>query len=514
MEKLWRKESKHVDSFYVNLFDSINTKFVNETKNWDEYVQTLKSTHSDISAKNNQKSFELLLEGRELFQNGQFCSAMEIYTKALCYAEINTENESMAFANRAKCFFYMKMYTRALTDIELALKANCSAEMIVKLEKLRTDCQLILNSSLTEVTEPKPHFTENRKFPCLANSLTIKSNNQFGRHLIANCDIDVGQLVLIEESFGAVAKSDKQMTCYSCLVEVANFIACSQCSDVVFCSNKCSETNLVHKLDCNTPFHRMHCKAKFTIQTILIAVAAFPNVDNLIKCVEAGERDDILPDSINDFQSKYQLYLRLKKLTLNANVVIDVYKLFKGIMIIPSIAKAFVSESKQRFLMHLILHHLAINVTNATESEFTASIGTMLSLFNHSCAPNVYNYSVDNRKFCVTIRPVRKDEQVFISYLGPDDDQTAKQRQNLLKSKWGFECKCDKCEPCCQIADSNKMKLDPCFKFVHRTFKTDQINNMNTLILKKKCIKFLSKYGHLPFSNELKYISDIYTTLI
>lgn len=272
MEKLWRKESKHVDSFYVNLFNSINTKFVNETKNWDKYVQTLKSTHGDISAKNNQKSSELLQEGSGLFQNGQFCGAMEMYTKALCYAEINTENESMAFANRAKCFFYMKMYTRALTDIELALKANCSAEMIVK---LRTDCQLILNSSLTDVTEPKPHFTENRNFPCLANSLTITSNNQFGRHLIANCDIDVGQLVLMEESFAAVAKSNEQMTCFNCLSEVANFIACSQCSDIVFCSKKCSETNLVHKLDCNTPFHRMHCKAKFTIQTILIAGKIF-----------------------------------------------------------------------------------------------------------------------------------------------------------------------------------------------------------------------------------------------
>lgn len=132
-------------------------------------------------------------------------------------------------------------------------------------------------------------------------------------------------------------------------------------------------------------------------------------------------------------------------------------------LIIPSVNIAFDSESKQRFLLHLILHHLAINVTNAIESEFTASIGAVLSLFNHSCAPNLYNYSVDNRKLCITIRPVKKGEQLFISYLGPDDEQTAKQRQHLLKSKWNFECKCDKCQPHCQIADINKMKLDPCF---------------------------------------------------
>ncbi|XP_055302997.1 histone-lysine N-methyltransferase SMYD3-like [Sitodiplosis mosellana] len=514
MDSLWRKEANRVESLYINLFKSTDSQFVDETKKWDEHVQTLKSKHSEVPAKNNEKSSELIRKGSELFCNKQFYHAMELYTKALCYAEVGTENESMAFASRAKCFFYMKMYQQAMTDIELALEANCPAEMIVKLEKLRADCRKVVISNSNELTEPKRSFTDDRNFPCIANTLTITNNTQFGRHLVAKCDIDVGQMVLMEQSFASVAKSDEQMTCYNCLTEVANFIACSKCSDVVFCSNKCLEENLVHQLDCNTPYHRMHCKAKFTIQTILIAVAAFPNIDDLIECVEAGEKDDVLPESITDLQSKYRLYLRLKKLPLNANVVLDVYKLFKSIMIIPSIERAFDSEGKQRFLMHLILHHLAINVTNATESEYTASIGTVLSLLNHSCAPNLYNYSVDNRKFCVTIRPVKKGEQLFISYLGPDDEQTAKQRQHLLKTKWNFECKCDKCEPRGQIADSTKMKLDPCFKFIQRTFKTDQVDNMNTSAVKKKCIKFLTKYGHLPFSNELKYISDIYTTLI
>lgn len=516
MEILWQKETDHVESLYINLFESIGSQFISEFKKWDEHMQLLKSEHNDMPAKSNEKSSKLMRQGNEEFCKKNFYHAMELYTKALCYAEVGTENESMAFASRAKCFFHMEMYHRALTDIEFALKSKCSAKMMVKLEKKRMDCRkLTVKSNPNELIESKwKSFTHNPKYPCIANTLTITNNAQFGRHLVAKCDIDVGQMVLMEDSFASVAKSDEQMTCYNCLTEVANFIACSKCSDVVFCSEKCLKMNLVHRFDCNTPYHRMHCKAKFTIQTILIAVAAFPNIDTLIECVDAGEKNDILPDSITDLQSKYRLYLQLKKMTLNANVVLDVYKLYKYIMIIPSIEKAFDSEHNQRFLTHLILHHLAINVTNATESEFTASIGTVLSLFNHSCAPNLYNYSVDNRKFCVTIRPVKKGEQLFISYLGRDDNQTANQRKHILKTKWNFECKCDKCEPRCQIVDSTKMKLDPSYKFVQRTFKTEHIDNMNTTAIKKKCIKFLTKYGHLPFSNELKYISDIYTTLI
>lgn len=248
---------------------------------------------------------------------------MEMYTGALCYAEINTENESMAIVNRANCFFNMKIYDRVLADIKLAFKTNCSPEIIVKLKKLQADCGKILKSNPIDVTEPKPTFTHDRNFPCLGNTLTITSNNQFGRHLIAKCDIDIGQVVLMEESFASVAKSNEQMTCYTCLTDAANFIACSQCSDVVFCSNKCLTSNLTHNLDCNSPFHRMHCKAKFTIRTILIAVATFPNIDKLMTCVEADEKSDNLPDSINDLQTKYQLYLKLKKLPLSENVILD-----------------------------------------------------------------------------------------------------------------------------------------------------------------------------------------------
>lgn len=513
MDNLWRKESNHNKSLFVNLFDGIDTI---EAKKWNQYLQKLKSAYDETSAKDNQKSNELIQQGNRQFQSKKFHHAMELYTKSLCFAEPDTVNVSMSFANRASCFFQMQMFSRAIRDIELALAGKCTAELTARLEKLKADCRHLFKPNPQEASEPTPIFTADKNFPCIANTLSIQNNKQFGRHLIAKCDIDVGQLILMEDSFAAIAKTDEQMTCYTCLREMENFIACPKCCDgVVFCNNTCMNMNLVHKFDCNTLYHRFHHKAKFTIQTILIGIAAFSaNVDDLMTCVNNSDVNGDLPQSINDLKSKYELYLKLKKLPLNEGVIFDVYRLFKSIMCIPLIEKLFDTELKQRFLAHLMLHHLAINVTNATESEFAVNIGNVLSLINHSCAPNLYNYSFENRKFGVTIRPIKKGQQIFISYIGSGDDQNAIQRKNLLKSKWNFECKCDLCEPCGTITDSNKMRLDPCFKFIHRNFKNEQLNNINTSIVKKKCINFIRKYGHLPISNEMKYISDIYTTLI
>lgn len=42
MDNLWRKEKDSVEPLYVNLLESVNVQFVNETKEWDEYLQTLK----------------------------------------------------------------------------------------------------------------------------------------------------------------------------------------------------------------------------------------------------------------------------------------------------------------------------------------------------------------------------------------------------------------------------------------------------------------------------------------
>lgn len=511
-EDLWKKEKSCDELLYIDLFKTINHKHFTKM---DDQLLAFKSEHNGAFAKNNEKSSALLLEGNRFFEESDFYRAADLYTESLCFAEIGTENASKAFANRAECFHQLKLYDHALIDIEMALEVGCSENAKLKLEQLRDDCQRMKLSNKMDqlMATRKLDFEPDRKFPCLANVLSITTNERFGRHIIAKCDIDVGQNVLMEESFASVNHSSVQM-CYTCSSEMKNFVSCSECSDVAFCNDKSMRSNLVHRIDCQTLYHRMPYKVQFIIRSILMAVAAFPDIDHLMTFVEDCVTTDSLPESLDDWKSNYCLYLKLKKTLLNKNVLIDAYDLFRSIMLIPSIEVLFDTKRKQRFLMHLLLHHLAINVNNGYESETTTSIGAVLCLFNHSCAPNLFNFAVDNRKYCVTIRPVKKGEQLFISYLGRCDDQSAKRRQHELKSRWNFECKCDKCEPQTRLADCNKLRQDSCYKFIYRNYKGDASDFMNTTLLKKKCIKFLQKYGHLSFSSELEFISGVYTTLI
>lgn len=268
MNNLWKKDGEHL---FIDLLESIQTHYCKEATKWDEYLYKLKSTKIHDSAKNEEKSTEMMQEGDMYFQNRQFYNAMESYTKSLRFAKMDSDKVAMAFANRATCFFHMKMYDRALIDVGLALQANCPEQLVTQMEKLQADCHQMVHTNSVEFPEKSPEFKVNEKFPCLADALTVTYTDEFGRHIVANRDIDVGQQVLMEEKFASVAKND-EMACYTCLTETGNFIPCSNCSDVIFCSQKCMDSNNVHQFDCNTLYHKLHFKVQFTIRTILIAV--------------------------------------------------------------------------------------------------------------------------------------------------------------------------------------------------------------------------------------------------
>ncbi|KAL6703733.1 hypothetical protein ACN47E_009114 [Coniothyrium glycines] len=66
-----------------------------------------------------------------------------------------------------------------------------------------------------------------------------------------------------------------------------------------------------------------------------------------------------------------------------------------------------------------------------------------LGNLNHSCEPNAY-IMMDGPEISVrTLKTIRKDEEVFISYIDPTS--SFPRRQAELTSRWFFTCKCEKC---------------------------------------------------------------------
>lgn len=361
MQDLWKKESNQPDAPYTDLL----SKHLNEEtfKAWSEELSNKpkwKHCYRDLQLvpnKSNNWSSMLRTElGNKEFKSRLWDSAMEYYNQSLIFAEPGTENVGLAYANRSACFIEMQMYDKCLIDIELAEKENYPEKLREKLQKRKTECISLMQNheSKRYYNEPKLSFDGNKKFPCLANVLTIKKNDQFGRYIEANRDIDIGRTVLVEERFTSDIVSLDRVFCFTCMKECMNFLPCTQCTDVVFCNDDCMDRNHIHKLSCGALFYRVDPQTRLSVKSVLLAIAAFPNLEALMSFVENTlAKGDEIPEATSDLQSNYGLYLTLYKATMELDMLL-IYKVYTSIMDIPSVNILFDSKQKQNFLMHLI----------------------------------------------------------------------------------------------------------------------------------------------------------------
>lgn len=450
MESLWKKETTENHIRYIDLFATLQE----ENELTDEVIHRLEAMKFQ---KDNNKSTESRKRGNDAFKAGNWEQAMEWYNKSLCLAEVGSENIALAYSNRSACFLHLDMLDEALAGIELAKKAKLPDHLLPKLEDRRKKCLKLANMVPREPDfVPKLDYEANKHFPCLANVVDIEYNQEYGRHLVANSDIPSDKTILLEENFAVSHVEDNSM-CYTCYRAIfSNFIACEQCTNVMFCSIECKNRNKTHDLECGTLFafrdyndvetQLRITRSKLIIQTILTAISTFSNVEHLMQFIEniLQEDSNLLPTSTHDQVSKYQFFFKLKK-RMVANLA-DVKRLYKFIMCLPKVRAMFDSVDKQRFLMHMIAHHSFVVDTNSIGSNTVSNVNNVFSLFNHSCAPNIIHKSSGKLSFCKTSRRVKKGEQLFISYLSPYEMELLKEhRQEKLRSGWGFDCLCKKC---------------------------------------------------------------------
>ena len=167
------------------------------------------------------------------------------------------------------------------------------------------------------------------------------------------------------ESFASAISTENQAYCLTCQKMEMNFIPCKHCSDVMFCDEDCANYDNLHKMECQTIYHRINdVNLKFVIQTIFVAIDIFPNVESLIAFVKEATSDkgcDKIPKTSCDAPSKYGIFLKLTS-TFKDEYLLRAYQAFTCINSIPKIKYMFDTEAKQRFLMQLVLHHTILFV--------------------------------------------------------------------------------------------------------------------------------------------------------
>jgi hypothetical protein len=85
-------------------------------------------------------------------------------------------------------------------------------------------------------------------------------------------------------------------------------------------------------------------------------------------------------------------------------------------------------------------------------------VDPMLGHFNHSCDPNAY-IIMDGAEVNVrSLKPIKKDDEIFISYI--DTTNPYSRRQHELKQRWFFTCKCAKCQKGATLGE-DEWAIDP-----------------------------------------------------
>ncbi|XP_031631841.1 SET and MYND domain-containing protein 4-like [Contarinia nasturtii] len=522
---LWKKESNQPTALYVDLFAKTPVSMI------DRALQAF-SQYSN-PAKSNQTALQKRMQGNALFDKRKWAEAMEKYNESLCFAIVGSKHISLAYANRASCFLKLKLYNECLIDIELAKKSGYPRELMSKLNKRESDCLKCLAGCLTfrDANPELPAFNQKLSFdadenvPCMANVLSVNRNEMGKLSTIAQQDIDVGQTIVMGKAFLVYLYSRFGWKCNSCLKDNTNLMPCSKCTVAMFCSDEC-QNNVLHKDECGLKFHtdkQQNGLLLNEIRLLLIAMNIFDTVDELMNFVEDAVKCDNIPISLVDDRSKYRMFLKMPisiKFAQKPDFLFIVYSIYKACLNVKKISKQFDTVHRRRFLMHLISQHTQITNFNSNhvssrpkdEVDFYQQIGLTLNFFNHSCAPNVSMNERNGNSVYVTIRPIKKGDELFISYF-KFLLQPKHVRQQCLWNEKHIKCNCIRCSTVSTSSAVQRqlLTLDPSFRLIlSNASKLTPYDYSKIEETIDKCITFLRKYGDEDWCDEIAKIVDAY----
>lgn len=500
---LWSKESDKPSALYTNLC-------------------TMRQRGPPISeqTKNDSKSRRFIELGDDELKKSNWKNALNSYSRSLCFATSDVYL-SYGFAKRSRCFYNTGMYKACLIDIDLAKRYNY--ENLAELEQRRKNCERDMSEQV-KIFTPQLSFPSHEQFPGLANMLKIERNHEFGLHVTATADIDVGRTVLLEKAFIAVS-NDTEQRCSKCFSSQTNLVPCKKCARALFCVGSCEICD-IHQLECGLQFPRKSIWIKedyySIIRSIIVVINMFSSIEELKNFVENVIADEQmkLPTNTLDDHSKYGIILRhFNKNYPDASNTTksNIQAIYQALMNHKPIGSKFKIKHHQRFLMHLIGHHISAwrNITNGAKGIKKLVTPVISGYFNHSCMPNAIFLHIDGFLMVKTCRPIRTGQQIFISYIGAKFTDTFIQRQKFFEDQYYFKCKCERCfmevtenrTPHQFLDAQTRSQLDTCIKPL----------TSNVEWRKKHAelyVRLLNEHGSGPWCNDLENLLRNYYLLL
>lgn len=181
----------------------------------------------------NEKSEILRGEGNKFYAQKMFYEALQKYNESLCFATPESKYVGLSYANRSAVYFELKLFDRCLANIELARKNHYPEENSEVLKKREEKCQQIVKMQKTQTNDfPILSYPPSKKLPFVAECLELKFNDKFGRHIVTNRPLKVGDIVAIEEpSCKIIHESFIHQKCIGCFKDnLFDLVPCRTCS--------------------------------------------------------------------------------------------------------------------------------------------------------------------------------------------------------------------------------------------------------------------------------------------
>uniref|UniRef100_A0A182XIP6 MYND-type domain-containing protein n=1 Tax=Anopheles quadriannulatus TaxID=34691 RepID=A0A182XIP6_ANOQN len=176
--------------------------------------------------------------------------AIVLYNESLSDTQANSEERSLAYANRSIVCLQLNRYEECLANIRLARMSEYPARLAVKLSQREAVAKKALAKAMKQDAkrmeeDPKEELRlshpGHEHMPHVANCLQLQQNEQYGRHVVTTRRLKVGDVVMLDTPFVKMLQEDcRYVRCDFCHAERPfTLIPCEGCTWVMYCSAEC-----------------------------------------------------------------------------------------------------------------------------------------------------------------------------------------------------------------------------------------------------------------------------------
>lgn len=304
----------------------------------------------------------------------------------------------------------MKLYRECLRCINLAKSSNPSEQLESLLIQMTDKVQgeetaIDLESKKISLNLSYP---SNEKIPFIANCLELRTNEEFGRHIVTTRDLKVGDVVIMERPFvaGFKNKSQQYKRCAHCMTGEMRHVGipCPKCTCAMYCSEGCltSAWDAYHRFECPITKNLATCKDPLqgiALRSLLTGVSVFGGVRAFQEYLEEHRNTNITPFDLDHTKPDHKFqFLALHNLQSEGPKIIRQIEVAEQIhfLVAKNVFDEDIDKNLECFLLTTLYRYRMIVSLNCfgTNNCFPpkhifkpsySSLQLVLSMISHSC---------------------------------------------------------------------------------------------------------------------------------